>query len=352
MSRRPTLIAVPGLFWPSPGLRARLSKELLPGLQRLLADARASRGAARSFDTWLCALFAAGELPDIAGLRLAGEDELPPSYDGNWLCADPVHLHFARDQLLLRPLSTDEVTLDEAQTLVASLNREFADLGQFFAATPTRWYVTTPHSLHVDLPSLADVAGRPVAYFQPEGEDRARWARAANELQVFCHNHPVNAAREARGQAAINGLWLWGNGEPGLPRAPATQASGNAQPLLLGLCRSTGVDWRDSQQFDADTPLQFFTGLLSAVQARDENAWLRALHELDRTVFSPLAEALFSRGLPDAQLVAPGDGATLALALSAPPRWRFWRRHASMTTVASLLCAEPLPIPAAAAQSA
>lgn len=321
-------------------MRNRLQGIRLPGLQRLLAGARVSRGGARSFDAWLCALFGAGSEPDFAGLRLAGEDVTPPSSEEAWVCADPVTYDFAREQMLLRGLTPDEISLDEAQELVSALNREFQDLGQFFAATPTRWYLATHQPSNVHLPTLDDASGRPLAYFQPEGPDRARWARALNELQVFCHNHPLNRAREARGQAPISGLWLWGNGEPVPVRAPCTRGCGDVSPLLLGLCRNAGMDWRDARDFDPDSPLQFFTSLADPARRRDETAWLEAIAMLDAVVFAPLADALDQRMLPTAQLVAPGDTATLVLELNPLPRWRLWGRQRSMTELTATLCPE------------
>lgn len=344
MSSRPTLIAAPGLFWPSPGLRARLAAQRLPGLQRLLAGARVCRGGARSFDAWLCALFGAGSEPDFAGLRLAGEDVNPPVSEGAWLCADPVSYTFAREQMLLRSLTPDEISLEEAQAMISALNAEFGELGQFFAATPTRWYLATPLPNNVHLPTLDDANGRPLAYFQPEGPDRAIWARALNELQVFCHHHPLNRAREARGAAPVNGLWLWGNGEPMALRAPCTRGCGDASPLMLGLCRGAGMDWRDAREFDPDFPLQFFTALAEPARRRDETAWLQALAVLDANVFVPLADALADRSLPTAQLVAPGDGTTLVLELNPLPRWRLWGRQRSMSELAAVLCPEDISV--------
>jgi hypothetical protein len=33
-----------------------------------------------------------------------------------------------------------------------------------------------------------------------------------NEAQMLLHEHPVNAAREARGEPALNSIWFWGGG--------------------------------------------------------------------------------------------------------------------------------------------
>ena len=41
-----------------------------------------------------------------------------------------------------------------------------------------------------------------------------------NEIQVLLHQHPLNAARRARGLTPVNSLWLWGGG-----RLPAVSTS-------------------------------------------------------------------------------------------------------------------------------
>jgi hypothetical protein len=57
------------------------------------------------------------------------------------LCCDPVHLHFARDTLLLADASGLAITRQEADTLMAGLNDTFSDIGRFEAPAPDRWYV-------------------------------------------------------------------------------------------------------------------------------------------------------------------------------------------------------------------
>ena len=80
-----------------------------------------------------------------------------------------------------------------------------------------------------------DVAGREV------GRCAAR--RAAHRSQMLLHAHPVNEAREARGEPAVNSLWLWGAG-----RAPSARSSWRSvaadDPAVLGAARLAGARHR------------------------------------------------------------------------------------------------------------
>ena len=46
----------------------------------------------------------------------------------------------------------------------------------------------------------------------PSGQDSSTWQRYITEAQMILHDHPVNAARESRGEPVVNSLWLWGGG--------------------------------------------------------------------------------------------------------------------------------------------
>lgn len=343
MSSSAPCFVVPGLVWPAADIVPQLDATFLtalPGLARLLAGSTPVRAPAQPFDDWLCETFALRPPAPLAALRLAGEPawltQQPEPADGHWLCADPVSMRFARDQLLLGAQEDLAIAPEDALAMVADLNAQFGDIGQFFAATPQRWYLRCVREPKVELPSLADAAGRPVAYFQPEGEERALWARTINELQVFCHNHPLNARREAAGQAPINALWLWGAGTPQTPTAPGA-VRGDAYPLLAGLCRSAGAACDMTGAYDLTAALQLFMPLHEAAQQRDAQTWLAALRQLDARLLTPLADALDSGQLRTLRLVSPSDRCLLTLTAQARPRWKFWGRRATPAALVDLL---------------
>ncbi|HEX5126621.1 MAG TPA: hypothetical protein VFW00_07760, partial [Rhodocyclaceae bacterium] len=214
----PSVCVLPGLIWPSAEAAEALRGIALPGFATLLGHASLQQSPAISLESWLAEQFGLSSKPPFAALRLAGENnflgDTPPALDAseNWLCADPVALQFSRQHLLLSDPATLDIQNDEALSIISALNETFADVGHFYAASMTRWYLRTSADIDVHFHALAQVIGRSVAHFQPEGRKQAFWAQVGNELQVFCHNHPVNTAREAAGKPPLNAIWLWGAG--------------------------------------------------------------------------------------------------------------------------------------------
>jgi len=91
--------------------------------------------------------------------------------------------------------------------------RTFAGQGmEFFAPHPQRWYVRLDRLSLMRTTPLSQVIGGDVRKALPLGEDAAHWHQVFNEIQMLLHTHPLNEAREARGEPAINSVWFWGGG--------------------------------------------------------------------------------------------------------------------------------------------
>lgn len=209
--------------------------------------------------------------------------------DAYWLCVDPVHLQISGDQVLLDAMACRDLEPDQAQALVTTLNAHFdADGFRFAASTPREWVVRCPAMLAASTRAAADVDRRSIEAFLPGGEPGRQLRRIANEAQMLLHEHPVNQSREARGQAAVNGIWLWGGGAlagpTGVPapecvwsdalhvRAMAQAAGTDSHPLPAGrdaiVAALAGLS---GQGMHAERPLVID---LSPTAAQDWCAWL------------------------------------------------------------------------------
>lgn len=337
-------IVVPGLLWPKDSI-AEVTRGLeLPALHALLGRGRRVRRPAQPLERWLCEAFAveADELP-IGALRLLGEGGDPG--DDAWLCADPVHLRFSRDTLVIDAAGPD-LAADEAEQLAAALNAHLADFGEFLAPHPRRWYLRTKRAPRIVTHSPAAVAGRTLEPFLPQGEDARDWRRLINETQVLLHNHPLNAAREAAGRPTANSLWPWGAGRlPAAARTPAPHLhADHPHPkgtsfgaLALGLAKLAGVPAAPVPQKAGDAvphSLTLLETLGEAAQGLDAAAWRAGLAELEARWFAPALAALKARRLHGLRLTALGDDAVVDLTLDAGDLWQFWRRP---KTLADLL---------------
>lgn len=341
-------LVVPELVWPEPADRSALESLDLPGLEWLLARSEPARLPRQSHEQALADCFAAGPAPPFGALRLLGEDDAALAAAARsdcWLCADPVHLRFHHERIVLADAGAFALDAAEAAALVAALNDHFADIGDFRMATPRRWYVRLRDDLSGATPPLSAVAGRRIAGELPEQATAARLQRWLNEIQMVLHGHPVNSAREDAGLPAVNSLWFWGAGRLAAPAAPAQRAVWSRDPLVKGLARAGGLvaedlpaDLAQLLARPAGDHLVVADQLLAPVVYEDGSAWRDQLGHLERTWFAPLRRAL-GGPIRHLTLTAPTIYGCLEWSIAAGERWKFWRRPRTLQQLAGDLAA-------------
>lgn len=181
-----------------------------------------------------------------------------PGQAWGWLA--PAHWRLGTEQVsMLDPaaLGLDEATsrafLDSVRPLF-----EPEGFGLHFAA-PHRWLLTHPCLAGLACASLDRVVGRNVdPWLSPDPRARLL-ARLQNEVQMLWHAHPLNAAREARGELAVNSVWLSGCG--------------------------TADGLREPEGLVVDATLR------APALAEDLDAWLAAWQALDAGVLAEAARA-------------------------------------------------------------
>lgn len=347
-------LLVPELIWPEPDDRDTLDALACPALNTLLARSRLTRRPPQSLEATLTDAFALPDGAPYAAFRLLGES-LPPASpagfaaDACWMCADPVHLRFQQDRLILADSGTFGIELDEAQSLTGELNRHFADIGSFHVAAADRWYLqlaSTSSLGEFDVPPLSAIAGRRVEQQLPQTPQTAGLRQLLNEAQMVLHGHPANAARENAGRMPINSLWLWGAGT--LPQTLASPFDGvwSANPLALGLGRAAGVPTHavpgDAATLFSHTAadshhLVVLDDLLGPVQYQDGDAYRAALLALEQRWFAPLRKALVAGKLTQLRLEASTAYGALAWDSRRADQWKLWRRAQPLITVAQNL---------------
>jgi hypothetical protein len=312
-------------------------------LEYLLSRSRMRRTAGNDLDAVLCTLFGVegppGGAPPVAPFtRLADSGQATAGY---LLRADPVHLRPDQARLRLFDSHTFAVTGDEADALAAACNELHTDQGwRLEAACPQRWYLTLPQAPALVTVNPVHVAGQHIDPALPRGADAGIWHAIMNEMQMLLHAHPVNTAREARGEPVINSLWFWGGGfMPAAVHAPADCVVAD-HPLAAGLARHAGIPLQglpaDAAEFmktrDGEAPLVILDMLESVAAYGDTNAWITGLRQLERTWFAPLHEAL--RGGRIARLDINACNRTAWVT----GRWRqrcFWRPVRSLESCCS-----------------
>jgi len=152
-----------------------------------------------------------GPLPAAALIRqsVAGD-----AGDALWLSADPAWVQPELNGARLLACGNLGLRLEESMALVKALAETFEAEGmKLLVGDSQHWQLRLP--TYVDVPSFPEpeeALGADLFEQLPKGEEGRRWRALINEAQVVLHNHPVNAARVARGLPPVNSVWLWGAG--------------------------------------------------------------------------------------------------------------------------------------------
>ena len=263
--------------------------------------------------------FEGKDVPAGALTVLAAGDD-PGS--ASWLRADPVHLRLMRDRLLVMPAEALDLSREEAGALCAALNVHFAGTIELKAVDPRRWTARLEKNISPNRGSALEEAGREVR----PGDS------LLNEIQMLLHAHPVNEAREARGEPVVNSLWLWGAGV-----APTTAPTWNSvladEPIALGLARlanarygalpaSAGA-WLERAP-EEGRHLVVLDALRAPLALSEKDLYCENLKALERDWFAPILAALRSQRIGLVTVHVPDAAASFETARG--DLRRFWRR--------------------------
>jgi hypothetical protein len=322
-------LVIPDLFLPHEA--AAVSADLrLPALETILARAEGLPLNATSLEEWLCLAFGVEDRA-IAPVTLEADGCQPGA--NYWLRADPVHLVLEHHEVVLQ--ANVSLTMEEAGALCATLNEHFAADGlRFVAPHPQRWYLELDSLPGIVTSPLSLVAGKDIHAYLPQGPDALRWHRVLNEIQMLLFQHPVNQAREERGEWPANGLWLWGGGyAPKELTCPFTLAYAN-DPVVAAFAAVAGIKSaplpQDATQCLAGgpaEPLIVWDGLRNALQHGDLAEWRDSVEHLERHYASPLLNALRGGKIEKITLDVPHPHASQRFVLTRRTAWRFWRRR-------------------------
>jgi hypothetical protein len=290
------IVLIPGLLVPSflpYGKATRLQMWLSSGTRQDTGLRNAWSSSA-----WQ-ALGGQADLPIAAAL--ASQQGLPP---GHYCRVDPVHLRVGRDEMSLSNPFALPLTLEEANTLSESLNSHFAADGlSFIALTPRQWLLRTAEPFQMTTSDPWAGVGRPQFSVSPESthdyENHAKlWQRYLNEIQMLLHVHPLNLARQHRGEPVVNSLWCWGNGA-------LTAIEPNKQ-LITDCVNVQTVAAQLQLPSDSANKVLYFTGLMRPYLADEREDWLDALADLEAMLQNQLP-----RDVPTRFIV--GDGRPLRI---------------------------------------
>ncbi|MBX3606260.1 MAG: hypothetical protein KF788_13350 [Piscinibacter sp.] len=245
-----------------------------------------------------CALAAAwgwqggeGRLPFAA--RAAAADGIEV-LDLPWGLLTPVHWSVGRDRITLADPALLQLDAAESRALFDAVRGLFESEG-FVAVwgAPQRWYLAGEALADLPCASLDRVVGRNVDPWLPEGPAGRLLRRLQNEVQMLLYTHPLNDAREQRGDLPCNALWLSGCGRLQAVTGTAPEVDERLKAPLLR------EDWA---------------------------AWAEAWRELDAGPIAALTDAV-ARGERDIALTLCGERFAQRYEPAAAPFWQRWAQR-------------------------
>jgi hypothetical protein len=299
-----------------------------PALELVLARGRRTieGSGPQLLERWLHEAFSLEEKTIPAGALTLVAANRDPGTD-SWLRADPVHLRLLRDRAVVVPAEALQISREEADALCASLNEHFAGVMEIVPLDAGRWSARIfGKALELDDVPALNIAGRETR-LSPQRD------REVTEIQMVLHAHPVNAAREARGEPPINSLWLWGAG-----RASKSNSNWKSiladEPLVMGLAMLARSHYRSlppgAAQWLLSAPedgrhLVVLDALRVPAQLTDADQYHARLAELEKNWFMPLLKALRAGRIGMLTLHVPDAAEAVSFETIRGDLRRFWR---------------------------
>ena len=302
------------------------NKQRYPTTEAFLARSAVTSDNDANLTAWVCASFGIKRQYDWpAGAVLARAHGAPADMPF-WICAQPVHLAVDRDDLVLRPRSQLDLSEHESRTLFSLLETHFAGYELAMKHIDTGlWCVGAKRSQHLVTTPIELAEARSVDGLQPSGKDAPWWQRLVTEAQMTFHEHPLNAAREQRGEAPINSVWLWGGGT-----VPAVHKRFDAicidEPLLRAAALLSHAQRIEMPNNAFDVIADYENTLVELVISPNGGPGA-PLSELESNWFEPAWLALGNGRLDELIVVLPLPNAVIVCRCDRKARRRFWKRR-------------------------
>jgi len=251
----------------------------------------------------------------LAALRLWGQSGVRPD---DWLAAaDPVHLETRLRELRVRAIRPGEVEPEEHEALIARLQSVLGGEDHEFVHIGNASYIRAATPFVAPTVSAAVAEGHVPDRFLPSGPQARVFHRLQSEVQMLLHDDQVNRARVARGDVAMNSLWIWGAGQaPACLDSPLPRLYSD-DPLFSGLWASAAsprASWPGALAECLEGDDAFVATLPEAPRERESDSLQNELDSLRR---------LFERGEIRSATLFFRDG--LHIQIRRLDRLRVWR---------------------------
>jgi len=232
---------------------------------------------------------------------------------GLWFIVQPVHIHIARDHLVLTDMRRCPLSEAESRALFEAARPHFEQAGKTLCYGDAKTWFVRADDWNNLLTATPDAAGgHNIDIWMPKGEGERAWRKLQNEVQMEWHEHAVNEARASLRLQPINSLWIWG-------------ASDGKQAALRPIAdiNISAAAWLAST---STSRLMVLDNLSEAALAEDWGSWLDYMQALDKSWFTPMLDALRTGKAAHLKLIVSNTTQLREFEISKMALRKFWAK--------------------------
>jgi hypothetical protein len=246
---------------------------------------------------------------------------------GYWFVVQPVHLHVARDHLVLTDYRQLNLSESEAKTLFDAAHPLFEEQNQRLVfGSKDYWFMQADAWADFRTCTPDAACGHNIDVWSPSGGSAREWRRLQNEVQMLWHQHPLNDAREENNCPRVNGLWLWGGSQ-----------ANESSPDLFNLRTLASHLKTTHQTYDSSSnepSTHILDSLSTAALADDWSSWLHNMSVIDHDYLAPALAALDSGQLEVVNVILSDSTRLVHWSIARNSLRKFWAKP-SLTRLAA-----------------
>ncbi|WP_229207631.1 MULTISPECIES: hypothetical protein [unclassified Duganella] len=246
--------------------------------------------------------------------------------EGHWFMLQPAHVQISRTHMLLSDLRGLQLTEADSRGLYEIARPFCEEVGKpLLHGAAGLWFLRADDWAGLRTASPDATSTQSMSDLLPEGQGARDFRKLQNEIQMLWHEHPINAARQARGLQPINSCWLWGGAGPAAPTTAGHVAI------------SGGTEWMDALAADVQPTLERLLGrpapgavmladLVAPAQVGDWADWLARMQRIEQEWLAPLLAALKAGRVARVKLVLSHRNGWITADSTALAQRKFWRK--------------------------
>lgn len=251
--------------------------------------------------------------------------------DGLWFVVEPVHIHIARDHLVLTDPRQLMLTESDARVLFEIAKSLFNESGHDLRyGNAHYWFLRADGWNALQTASPEAATGHNIDIWMPKGSGERDWRKVQNEVQMHWFDHRINNAREEGRLKPVNSLWLWGAEHIGmkydaLPYDAVFNFEDWMQALVPeGITPSTAAAASSALSSQSRQALVVLDDLQEAALSSDWANWIDGLRRIENDWCMPLLDALKSGTITSMTLVITNDTGLSRFTTTRSSLRKFW----------------------------